>query len=132
MKVLIIDDLESKARSIERCFNNLNITDVSIEATRNTGLISIETQIKNGTPYDLIVCDMQMPNMINGMISPKAGLHVLHSLSIRKINTPVIMCSSDKLDDLSEYENVIGSIHYNYSVDHTSDIEKLLKSLSEK
>ena len=126
MKVLIIDDTKTKTETIVNYLNKLNITDVTTRNCRNDGLRGLMEQAKTGREYDLLILDMMFPIVRNSRIIPDAGIRVLEEIERRKWKIPVIMCSSEKIDDLSQYKNIIGNIIYNSSVYLLPEFKKLI------
>ncbi len=132
MKVLIIDDRRFKSETIKNCLNEIGINDIHIEEFRNLGCLEIEKSIEEKRPYDLIILDMQMPAYPDGRIYTDAGLFILKRMQHKHIKTPVIMCSSDDVGDMSNYPMVIGSVTFNIATDMTSLFRDIIETITNK
>lgn len=128
MKALIIDDSSLKTDTISQYLNKFDITDITIRDCIKNGLYELKLQAETDKQYDLLILDMMFPNYPNGVIHPRAGLHVLREIKRKGWTTPVILCSSDTIDNdmICDFPNVIGSVLYDSSTDLTSDFKELI------
>lgn len=120
MKVLVIDDLESK---IQRVMEALPNEEIEVENCWREGIVHIID--KNP---DLVVLDMNMPRYkeVNAPIVAGIGTEILRELKRKKMETPVIVYSTDERD-YSKYPNVIGIIQKESVYCINADIDKFLK-----
>lgn len=123
-KVLNIEDTIFKHIAIKRALNKAGVLFVDEATTGDKGLSMIETSITEGDPYDLIITDMHFP--IYGEDDVEAGMKVIRELKRRKIEIPVVVCSSLKYN----IPEVVECIFFNEkSRDIDEDIREMLKKI---
>ena len=123
-KVLNIEDTILKHIAIKRALNKAGIGAVDHAATGDKGLEMIDTAIKEGKPYDLVITDMHFP--IYGELDDQAGLKIIEELKRQEIDTPVVVCSSVRYNIPEAQE----CIYYNEkSGDIDTDIREMLQNL---
>lgn len=122
MRVLNVEDYPPKHYEIKSALNQLGITDITLEESENSAIISVLESIENNKPYDLIISDMQFPLFTNGRPDDDAGLTLLAELKEHEIDIPVIFCSSFRLD----IPGVLGCVHYTKNTDLWEEFKKLI------
>lgn len=107
-RVLNIEDTMSKHMAVCRSLNKCGITNIDHATTAVEGLAMIDAAIEEGNPYSVLVLDMYFPIFPRERMT-QAGLYVMEELKNKKIDIPIIICSSVRLS-ISE---VVGCIYYN-------------------
>ena len=109
-RVLNIEDTISKHVNICRSLSKCGIASDIIDHTTTAldGIAMIEKAIREEKPYDLLVLDMYFPMAPRERMT-QSGLYVLEELKNKKIDIPIIICSSVQLC----IPEVVGCIHYN-------------------
>lgn len=90
--VLNIEDTALKHIAIVRALNKSGVATVEWAKTGEEGIEMMETSIRGGNPYDLIITDMHFP--FRGQDDWQAGTNVIMELRKRGIEVPVVVCSS--------------------------------------
>lgn len=123
MKILIIDDSQSKVNDIKSCIDG-HLVDVA--ECRNDGLIALISE-----KYDLLILDMQFPVVNGGDIDRLCGLSVIRELNRKNINIPIIICSGVYTDYTHvDTNNLVKSyIVYDSSVYMKPKIESLIDKI---
>lgn len=118
-KVIIVDDLDFKRLDIKESLKNiLGENTIFIECEYRgkaiREIMALADEINSHQKEYLLVLDMCFPVLSDMMPERDMGLDFLYYLKRRKINIPVIMCSSDKIDEelLKDYDNVLGTVEY--------------------
>jgi CheY-like chemotaxis protein len=109
MKILIVEDSNMKFEDIEYSLDFLNNPEIVRVKTRNE---AIQCLYDEGNIFDVAIFDMQFPSMIGGEMLRDGGLQVLKRIRHRKIDVPVIFCSSGYTEIPADLENVAGYIVY--------------------
>lgn len=122
MRVFNIEDNAYKSVAIKAALKWNGITDVTLCDNAGDSLDQLELAVCNGSPYDLLVLDMQFPVTPNGVVHVDAGMYVLDELERRNIAIPVIVCSTDRL----QISGVVGCIHYDMRNDLNMDMKEML------
>ena len=122
MKVLVIEDTETKFLDIKQALIQNKIVNITHKYSRNSGLLEL---INN--QYDLLILDMQIPLDDDSFnILTDGGFEVLDEIIRTKNKIPVIICSSDAIN-ADNYENVVSVIRYNSMKDLSEDFWYALK-----
>jgi CheY-like chemotaxis protein len=91
-RILVVDDEENILRSVEKTLYRegfeVETADGNIKAFR-----LIEEALQEGTPFDLVVIDLNMPDF-EGRESKYAGLELLERIKTRAPELPVIANSA--------------------------------------
>ena len=91
-RILVVDDEENILRSVEKTLYRegfeVETADGNIKAFR-----LIEEALQEGTPFDLVVIDLNMPDF-EGRESRYAGLELLERIKARAPELPVIANSA--------------------------------------
>ena len=124
MKVLVIEDTETKFLDIKQALIQNKIVNITHKYSRNSGLLEL---INN--QYDLLILDMQIPLDDDSFnILTDGGFEVLDEIIRTKNKIPVIICSSDAIN-ADNYENVVSVIRYNSMKDLSEDFRYALKKI---
>lgn len=123
-RVLNIEDTMTKHVAVCRSLNKCGIRSIDHAPTATEGLEMIDAAIAEGNPYSLLVLDMYFP------IAPRermtqAGLYVMEELQNKKIDIPIIICSSVRLS----IPEVVGCIYYN---EWRGDLDADMREMIEK
>lgn len=126
--VIIVDDYENKRKDIKESLTRFFGKDTIFKeyeyfnkAIRE--ILEMKDEINSNPENYLLILDMCFPHLSDTMPETDMGLHFLFNLKRRNINIPVIMCSSEEIDEslLVEYDNILGSVEYDSSVLLTFD-----------
>lgn len=120
-KVLNIEDDSAKHVAVRRALERCGVPYIDHADNANDGLDMIETAMKEGRAYDLIVSDMYFP-MSKGGMEVKAGEYVIDELQARGIDVPIIVCSSARM----VIPEIVGCIHYNSKNDLDADMREMI------
>ena len=89
------------------------------------GFSLIYESIKNGTPYDAVVTDMQYPLEKGTSIDKEAGFKLIERLKKEGINIPVIICSQSNFFEPEAF----GTVWYDDRRDLNADFKVLIDKL---
>ena len=113
--VLLLEDNQYKRDQITKCLDDKygpEYTLVSYFALN----IAAHDIMTNGKAYDVIILDNIVPRFIdtNDIMVENAAEEILRGMELRKIEVPVIVCSSEevKMKD-RKHPNLLGSVRYN-------------------
>lgn len=120
-KILVIEDTMTKYCAINRALQHNGYPAASLAKNAETGISKIEEAIAGGSPYNVLITDMHFS--VNGKDDFYAGEYVIDELQRRKIEIPVIICSSS---GRYRMPGVIGSILYNENTDLEWELKELL------
>ena len=121
-KVLNIEDDSAKHVAVKRALERCGVPYIDHADNANDGLDMIETAMKEGRAYDLIVSDMYFP-MSKGGMEVKAGEYVIDELQARGIDVPIIVCSSARM----VIPEIVGCIHYSSRNDLDADMREMIE-----
>lgn len=124
LKILIVEDIDYKAERVKECMYDHTVERAK---SRNSALRLI---VEN--KYDGIVLDMGLPIFDDGYgLDSKQGLFVLREMKRKKIDTPVVIYSTNLayVYDTFEYKNVKDYITCDSSCSIKEPIENFLKSI---
>lgn len=125
MRILNVEDDPIKYHHIKSALNRMGITDITLEESENSAIISVLESIENNNPYDLIITDMQFPLFSNGRPDDDAGMTFLAELKEHNIDTPVIVCSSFRL----RLPDVLGCVHYSKNTDLWEEFRNIIADI---
>ena len=108
MNVLMIEDDVYKSIDLVKALSDIDITEVTSVGDLESALTELEKR-----KFDFILLDMYFPKTKRGPEYPMCGTLVLEWMNEHDIHLPVIVTSSVKVD-MSEYDDVIGQIHYGH------------------
>lgn len=108
MRVLNVEDDPIKHHEIKSALNRMGINDITLVECENDAVVSVLDSFEKNNPYDLIITDMQFPLSTNGTPDVDAGVKLIAELKEQKIDVPVIVCSSNRL----QLPDVLGCVHY--------------------
>lgn len=94
IKVIHFEDSVLKHIAISCVLKELNISTIVRTDNLEEGIRKIETEANSDAPFDLIITDMHFPLYSGGEASWKAGEIVFEKLQEKRIEIPVIVCSS--------------------------------------
>ncbi len=129
MRILIIDDSLSKIVRIQDSLTEL-VPDAELSVVGS--FWDAKDELINNK-FDFIICDMQFPETTHGRIERECGIKVLDMLAQARIDTPVIIASSDvNVSVLLEERNFghIPSIKASSMYCLTSQLEPYLDNLT--
>lgn len=126
MHILNLEDSAIKKSSISRALKRGGLKNVKIDWVRNLeeGLGKIETQIKEGKPYDLIITDMWYPEYEGGS-DAQSGKALIEKAQENGWEIPIILCSSFSYG----FPEIFGCVHYSEKRDWENELVQLVKQL---
>lgn len=122
-RILNIEDTVFKHIAIKRALNKVGVLYVDEATTGDKAFKMIEASIAEGKPYDLIVTDMHFP--IDGEDDVQAGIKVIEELKRRRIEIPVVVCSSVRY-------NIPEAVECNFYSEKSRDIDIDIREMIEK
>ena len=125
MRILNVEDDSIKHHHIKSALNRMGITDITLEESENSAIISVLESIENNSPYDLIITDMQFPLFSNGRPDDDAGMTFLAELKEHNIDVPVIVCSAFRL----RLPDVLGCVHYSKNTDLWEEFRNIIADI---
>lgn len=125
VKILNIEDDIFKHNDIRKALERCGSYVVDLCDNMEDGLKCIEQAIDKGEPYGLIITDMHYPLSKGAAADVNAGVRFINELKKRKINVPVIVCSSIRLT----IPEAVGCVWYNPSRDLDDDFKELLEKI---
>jgi CheY-like chemotaxis protein len=126
MRLIHLEDDGMKHSAIKRVLNDMGITEITWVKNVEDGMDEIKAAIKNDTPFDLAITDMQYYLRKGEKVNPDAGDIFIEKMKNNNIDIPIIVCSSFNLD----YKNVYGCVWYVDNNDWETQLRNLLKALS--
>lgn len=132
-EVIIIDDSNTKVSDITTYINRIypNVP-VRVFNYRNPALRHLsqnKKEIREDIDNYLIVLDMCFPLYEGHFPEKDMGLSVLRELERIDLPIKTMVCSSDK-QNITDFDFVLGSITYDYSVDLTNAFSEMTKKLN--
>uniref|UniRef100_UPI0040569EFE hypothetical protein n=1 Tax=Acetatifactor sp. TaxID=1872090 RepID=UPI0040569EFE len=127
LKVLIIDDSVYKAMDITRAMEFSGVSDITRVRDQESAFEALYESIENKAPFSLIVTDMHYPLATGMEADYDAGFILIERLRKKRINIPVIICSSRNYDE----PGILGTVWYNKSCDLSRAFQDLLYKLVE-
>ena len=102
LRVLVIEDYDSKFKDIEESLKRITNNEVSIErrTTCNTGLICLKETYDSGSKFDLVITDNMMPIYTDIRELKPCANRVCREVYRRKYETRLVVCSSEFMDDV--------------------------------
>lgn len=119
-RVLNIEDNMFKQSDIKKALNKVGVVEVDLATNAEEGLRMIDTAIKEGKEYDLLITDMHFS--VNGQDRDEAGLYVIEELKKSNIDIPIAVCSSVRY----RIPEVLECIYYN---ERSGDLDGDIRSL---
>ncbi len=119
-RVLNIEDNMFKHSDIKKALKKVGVVEVDLATNAEEGLRMIDTAIKEGKEYDLLITDMHFS--VNGQDRDEAGLYVIEELKKANIDIPIAVCSSVRY----RIPEVLECIYYN---ERSGDLEGDIRSL---
>lgn len=98
MRILVVDDDPTVARAVQR---RLAAHDASIATDGTSALAIVEAATGEGRPFDVVVCDLQMPDL--------SGTEVLARVRALRSVPPVLILMSGS-DDLGAAASVADGV----------------------
>ncbi len=92
IRVLLVDDERLVRRSMEKSLLRAGF-DVEACEDAQQGLQAFEEALQAGTPFDIAVLDLHMPDLA-GRDNPDAGLELLGALLERQATLPVVILTA--------------------------------------
>lgn len=125
MRVLHLEDNAMKQAAIQRVLSRGGETEVVWEKNVADGIEAVEDSIMDHTTFDLIITDMHYPVKSGAKAEWDAGEQFIAKMQAKKIQTPIIVCSS-----LNEkIPNIYGNVWYQENRDWESELLDLIKKL---
>ena len=125
MRVLIVEDNPEKYYDVKFALSQLGIADLTLVENANDATLTVLEQKENETPYDLIISDMQFPLFSSGKPVDDAGMTFIDEIHNLGVTTPIIICSSFRLQERS----VLGCVHYSPKTDLVVEFKRLLEQI---
>ncbi len=91
-KILLVDDEENLLRSVAKTLLRAGY-EVETAASNASALELVNTALRGGEAFDLIILDLNMPNF-EGTETKYAGLELLDRLKVATPHTPVVINSA--------------------------------------
>lgn len=103
LRVLVIEDYDSKFRDIEESLKRITNNEVSIERRTacNSGLLFLKETYDAGSKFDLVVTDNMMPIYTDSSELKPCANRVCREVHRRKYETKLVVCSSEVMNDVS-------------------------------
>ena len=98
LSVLILEDGMFKYHHIKTALEECCLPTVSWAGNVEQGLELIAKARGEGAGFDLIITDMHYPLRETENANPKAGMVLMQRLKEEGVDTPVILCSSDRYE----------------------------------
>lgn len=121
-KILLLEDNIFKAADITRVLEQYGIKELHKVKNQEEGKERLLEAINEQKPYDLIITDMNYPLESGAETDPEAGFKLLLWLKVKRIVTPVIICSGYQYREPS----VLGCIRYQKNGDLYTEFKELL------
>lgn len=125
MKVLVIEDEPGKYRDISRALERSGISKNDRAKNQKDGFELIYKSIKDSSPYDVVVTDMQYPLEQGASIDKEAGFKLLQRFKKENINIPVIICSQSNYSEPEAF----GTVWYDDRCDIDAAFRELINKL---
>ena len=93
MQILGLEDEADKYLEVRKALEYSGVSEIDRVKNQEDGFNLIYENIKNGSPYDAVVTDMQYPLEQGASIDQEAGFKLLERFKKEDINIPVIICS---------------------------------------
>lgn len=122
MRILNLEDDMLKHVEIDRCLKSLGAVELEHVKTLSDGKAQIEKAIAAGKPYELLISDMYYPLDADG-VETNSGTKLIEWLKEKKIDIPVIVCSSVRLN----IPEIVGTVHYSAKTDWEWELLQLIK-----
>lgn len=103
LRVLVIEDYDSKFRDIEESLKRVTNNEVSIERriACNSGLLFLKETYDAGSKFDLVITDNMMPIYTDSRELKPCANRVCREVHRRKYETKLVVCSSEVMDDVN-------------------------------
>lgn len=122
-KVIIAEDNVMKYIDIKRALEFNRIHDVLYVQNQESLWKEIEKTEQSGEKIDLIVSDVHYPLYPGEEANPEAGFILLNEMEKRRLQIPVILCSSQNYRE----PKALGCIWYNKSRSLEFDFKEVLR-----
>lgn len=129
MNALIVDDDNIKADCIEDILKSFGYLDIEKVRTRSSMVNSLKDK-----EFSLVVLDNNFPIYDDSReIKKDLGISILKRLEIGSgvseyfKDSKIILCSSDDIDETFDFENYLGNVIFDISIDMNSQFSKYLK-----
>lgn len=102
LRVLVIEDCDSKFKDIEDSLKRITDNEVIIEreTSCNEGLLCLKETYDAGSKFDLVITDNIMPIYTGSMELEPCANQVCREVHRRKYETKLVVCSSEVMDDV--------------------------------
>jgi CheY-like chemotaxis protein len=103
LRVLVIEDYDSKFRDIEESLKRVTNNEVIIERRTacNSGLLFLKETYDAGSKFDLVITDNMMPIYTDSRELKPCANRVCREVHRRKYETKLVVCSSEVMDDVN-------------------------------
>ena len=128
MKLLQLDDSNSKRLAVKMVLRSIGATDCDWFTSIEEGVEALEQAIEEGAPYDAVITDMHYPIQKNGEADWKAGKYLIALLQEKQIAVPVIVLSTSRL----KIENAWRTLWYDDRSDWETELRTALKEIQVK
>lgn len=131
LRVLVFEDDVFKRDDVKRAlvFSGIQKGQIDIARSQEKGIGLLNDSVKNGTPYDVIVTDMQYPLSDGADVDVEAGIKLIRYLGKERLDIPVIICSSGDYSALEDEPLVLGAVLYGINYDINMPFKKLIDKL---
>ena len=125
MKILQLDDSNSKRMEVQSVLKRMGIRGSVWVQSVEEGVEALQQAIAEGTPFDAAITDMHYPARAGGPAELKAGRILIQTLKEQKIDVPVIVFSTSRLQE----EDAFATIWYDARANWEYDLETILKKI---
>ena len=103
LRVLVIEDYDSKFRDIEESLKRVTNNEVIIERRTacNSGLLFLKETYDAGSKFDLVITDNMMPIYTDSRELKPCANRVCREVHRRKYETKLVVCSSEVMNDVN-------------------------------
>lgn len=103
LRVLVIEDYDSKFRDIEESLKRVTNNEVIIERRTacNAGLLFLKETYDAGSKFDLVITDNMMPIYTDSRELKPCANRVCREVHRRKYETKLVVCSSEVMDGVN-------------------------------
>lgn len=125
MKLLQLDDSNSKRLAVKMVLRSIGVRDCDWFTSIEEGVEALEKAIREGDPYDAVISDMHYPIQKNGVADWKAGKYLIALLQEKEITVPVIILSTSRL----RIENAWRTLWYDDRADWETELRTALQEI---
>ena len=127
MKILVFEDEPDKYFEVRRALEYSGVSEIDRAKNQKYGFELIYENIKNGSPYDAVVTDMQYPLEQGAPVDQEAGFKLIGRFKEEGISIPVIICSRLNYSEPEAFGTVWCDDRRDINRDFKGLIDKLCK-----